>query len=75
MQQHHVKIKSIDKITHDVLQIITEKPPLFNFNPGQATEVSIKKNGKMKKDHSLFLAFLKIIFYSLPLKPILRIKV
>ena len=43
MQQHHVKIKSIDKITHDVLQIITEKPPLFNFNPGQATEVSINK--------------------------------
>lgn len=43
MQQHHVKIKSIDKITHDVLQIITEKPPQFNFNPGQATEVSINK--------------------------------
>ncbi len=43
MQQHHVRIKSIDKITHDVLQIITEKPPKFNFNPGQATEVSINK--------------------------------
>ena len=43
MQQHHVKIKSIDKITHDVLQIVTEKPPQFNFNPGQATEVSINK--------------------------------
>ena len=43
MQQHHVKIKSVQHITHDVLQIVTEKPPQFNFNPGQATEVSINK--------------------------------
>lgn len=43
MQQYHVKIKSAQLITHDVLQIVTEKPPQFNFNPGQATEVSINK--------------------------------
>jgi ferredoxin-NADP reductase len=45
MQQHHVKIKSIEKITHDVLQIVTEKPQQYNFTPGQASEVSINKNG------------------------------
>ena|ERR1039457_579362 len=45
MQQHTVKIKSIDKITHDVLQIVTEKPQQYTFTPGQATEVSINKNG------------------------------
>jgi hypothetical protein len=26
MQQRTVKIKSIDKVTHDVLKIVTEKP-------------------------------------------------
>lgn len=45
MQQHLVKIKSIDKVTHDVLKIVTEKPRGYNFTPGQATEVSINKNG------------------------------
>lgn len=45
MQQHHVKVKSMDKITHDVLQIVTEKPQQFNFTPGQAIEVSINKEG------------------------------
>src|SRR5665647_863828 len=38
---HLVKIKSIKHITHDVLQIITEKPKQYNFHPGQATDVSI----------------------------------
>ena len=45
MEQHFVKIKSIDKVTHDVLKIVTEKPQGYNFTPGQATEVSINKNG------------------------------
>ena len=45
MEQHFVKIKSIDKVTHDVLKIVTEKPHGYNFTPGQATEVSINKNG------------------------------
>jgi ferredoxin-NADP reductase len=43
MHQHLVKIKSIKHITHDVLQIITERPPHYSFNPGQATEVAINK--------------------------------
>jgi ferredoxin-NADP reductase len=45
MKQHFVKIKSIQHITHDVLQIDTEKPQQFNFTPGQATEISINKEG------------------------------
>ena len=43
MEQHHVKIKSIQHITRDVLNIKTEKPPQYNFRPGQATDVSINK--------------------------------
>ena len=45
MEQHFVKIKSIDTVTHDVLKLVTEKPHEYNFTPGQATEVSINKNG------------------------------
>jgi ferredoxin-NADP reductase len=45
MKQHPVIIKSINHITHDVLQIVTEKPLKFTFTPGQATEVSINKSG------------------------------
>ena len=45
MQQHYVKIKSINNVTHDVLQIVTEKPLQYIFTPGQATEISINKNG------------------------------
>ncbi len=45
-----VKIKSVQHITHDVLQIVTDKPPQFNFTPGQATEVAInKKDWKNEK--------------------------
>ena len=45
MENHLVKIKSIKHITPDVLQIVTEKPPKYTFNPGQATEVAINKTG------------------------------
>lgn len=51
MSQQIIKIKSIDKITHDVLKIVTEKPqpstfrPEYIFTPGQATEISINKIG------------------------------
>ena len=45
MKQLLVKIKSIQHFTHDVLQIITEKPKKYNFTPGQATYVAINKNG------------------------------
>ncbi|MCX6248244.1 MAG: flavodoxin reductase [Bacteroidetes bacterium] len=45
MEKHLVKIESIQFITHDVLQIETEKPRHYSFNPGQATEISINKDG------------------------------
>lgn len=40
-----VKIRSIEKVTHDVLGIVTEKPKGIRFNPGQAAEISINKPG------------------------------
>ncbi len=49
MKQHLVKIKSIKHITYDVLQIITDKPHKYNFTPGQATEISINKEGWQKE--------------------------
>src|SRR5687767_13501216 len=45
MEQHDVKIKHINNITHNVLGIVTEKPAGYNFVPGQATDVSLKKPG------------------------------
>lgn len=43
MKPKSVKIKSIQHLTHDVLQIVTEKPSQYKFTPGQATEVAINK--------------------------------
>ncbi|HEY6915913.1 MAG TPA: hypothetical protein VI413_14645 [Paludibacter sp.] len=43
MENYPVKIKSIRHITHDVLQIVTEKPAQYKFTPGQATEITINK--------------------------------
>ncbi|MFZ1678338.1 MAG: FAD-binding oxidoreductase [Saprospiraceae bacterium] len=45
MEYNPVKIKSIDKITHDVLRIVTGKPAHYRFTPGQATEITINKDG------------------------------
>lgn len=45
MKQFPVKIKSIQHITHDVLQIVTEKPQQYNYTPGQGTAVAINKSG------------------------------
>jgi len=35
MKQFIVKIKSIKHITHDVLQLVTEKPEVYNSHPGK----------------------------------------
>ncbi|MCU0473556.1 MAG: hypothetical protein MUC93_09360 [Bacteroidales bacterium] len=45
MKNITIKIISIGHITHDVLQIFTEKPQELSFTPGQATEISINKEG------------------------------
>ena len=52
MEQHIVKIKSVDQITNDVLRFKTEKPANFNFEPGQASRISINKEGWEKKKRS-----------------------
>jgi ferredoxin-NADP reductase len=40
-----IKILSIEFITRDVLQILTERPASLEFTPGQAADISINKNG------------------------------
>ena len=49
MENHIVKIISIGHITHDVLQIFTDKPQELSFTPGQAAEISINKEGWQNK--------------------------
>jgi ferredoxin-NADP reductase len=44
METYSVKISSIEKVTHDVLQIRTDKPSDLKFEPGQATEISVEKD-------------------------------
>jgi predicted ferric reductase len=44
MTEQVVKVKSVKKVTHDVLRIVTEKPENFSFISGQATEISINKD-------------------------------
>ncbi|HLN20902.1 MAG TPA: FAD-binding oxidoreductase [Bacteroidales bacterium] len=41
MEEHVVKIISIDQVTHDVKRFRFEKPSGYSFIPGQATEVSV----------------------------------
>lgn len=43
MELFIVRILTINKITHDVLLVQTEKPDGYTFTPGQATEVAINK--------------------------------
>lgn len=45
MESHIVKIRSIEKITHDVVELTLDKPESYTFTPGQATEVAINKPG------------------------------
>lgn len=42
---HTLRIIDIQKVTHDVKQFTLEKPEGFKFEPGQATEVAIDKEG------------------------------
>jgi len=41
MENHIVKIISVEPVTHDVKRFTIQKPEGFKFKPGQATEVSI----------------------------------
>ena len=41
MEQHRVIIQSVEKITHDVIKVVTSKTRDLIFIPGQATEISL----------------------------------
>jgi ferredoxin-NADP reductase len=45
MKKYNVKILESFFVTHDVKCFIVERPEDYTFKPGQATEVSINKNG------------------------------
>ena len=45
MEEHIVKIISTKDVTHNVRAFRFVKPPGYKFEPGQATEVSINKEG------------------------------
>jgi len=50
MGNHILKVASIKNVTHDVLQIITNKPTGFKFVPGQAANIAINKSGWLKEE-------------------------
>ncbi len=43
--EHIIKIKTIERLTHNVKRFQCEKPADYAFIPGQATEVAINKKG------------------------------
>ncbi|MDC6388871.1 flavodoxin reductase [Maribacter sp. PR1] len=45
MKKHIVKIKSIEFINYNVLEVVTEKPENYDFEPWQATEIAINLEG------------------------------
>lgn len=47
--EYSVKILSISPVTHDVNRYTVEKPTGFTFQPGEATELAIKKEGWEKE--------------------------
>lgn len=48
-EKHIVKILSIEPDTHDVKRFRVEKPRGYAFTPGQATEVTVNKEGWLDK--------------------------
>jgi ferredoxin-NADP reductase len=49
MEEHVVKVVSIEQVTHDVKRFRVEKPEGYTFVPGQATEVSIHEPELVKE--------------------------
>ncbi|MFL1012809.1 FAD-binding oxidoreductase [Flavisericum labens] len=47
--EHKVTLRKIEHVNHNVLHLVTDKPKDYHFKPGQATEVSIDKNGWKNK--------------------------
>jgi len=53
MEEHIVKILSVEPVTHDVRRFKVEKPSGYKFIPGQATEVAVNKT-EWKKERRPF---------------------
>jgi ferredoxin-NADP reductase len=53
MEEHAVKILSIEPVTHNVKRFKVEKPARYKYIPGQATEVAINKS-KWKEERRPF---------------------
>jgi len=51
--KHIVKILMTEFVTHDVKRFVVERPDGYAFAPGQATEVSINKQGLEKEKRPL----------------------
>jgi ferredoxin-NADP reductase len=51
MEEHLVKVTRVEQLTHDVMRIVTEKPPGYVFIPGQATSISLNTFGWRKTDN------------------------
>jgi ferredoxin-NADP reductase len=49
MEEHIVKILSVEPVTHDVRHYKIVKPANYKFTPGQATDVAINKPGWEKE--------------------------
>ena len=49
MEEHIVKILSLEPVTHDVRHYKVQKPANYKFTPGQATEVAVNKPGWEKE--------------------------
>jgi ferredoxin-NADP reductase len=45
VMEHTVKILAIEKVTHDVNSYTVEKPEGYVYKPGQATDLSVNKEG------------------------------
>lgn len=56
---HTLKILDIENVTHDVKQFTFEKPEGYEFEPGQATEVAIDKDGWRDKKRPFTFTSLK----------------
>jgi ferredoxin-NADP reductase len=50
MGNHILSVESVKNLTHDVLEITTNKPKNFKFSPGEAANIAINKSGWLKEE-------------------------
>lgn len=49
---HSVDIRSVARLTHDVVRIVTDKPAGYRYVPGQATDVAVDRAGWREEERS-----------------------